>query len=1112
LSKQRDALEKGTEVPKQDVADGSPQPGSRAPSGAGQPDLVTAFPIIHTKIQTPRRRSDLLLRSRLVNQVHALLDRKLIILSAPAGYGKTSLLVDFAESTDFPVCWLTLDSFDRDFRLFLEYFISAIAVRFPTFGAESRRFLRQAGDPAASLYAIVAVLVQEVQACIPEYFILVLDDYHSVDEQDTIAEFLDLFVTYVDENCHLIVASRNLLALPNMALLIARRQAAGLSIDELRFTPREIQSLVQQNFALELKPSQADYLVQRTGGWITGILLSSVSAWKLGKADTQTRGRISQELYDYLLTQLLEKQPPALREFLLVSSVLEEISPALCTQVLEIQNSSELFSQVRQRSLFSTEFAGADELLRYHDLIRDFLRASLQRLYPERYHALMLQAASHYAGRQEWGRALERYFKLGEARLAVDLLEKIASVYFDNGRWDSLAGWIDALPGDVLADRSFLLVQRAKIYTERGQHARALELFDQAERSLETINSDPSAEQARILVLKASMLRLQDRYMECVAHCQQALLLATGNTPELKYTRAIAQKNIGLCWIWLGRMDDGRSALRQAMQLFQELAGIQDIAMIQHDMGLVHELAGDLSGASDYYRLALQSWQELGNLSPWANELNSLGVVYHMQGELEQAVACFEDALLKARQSGDLRIQAFILASQGDLRRDQGDYTAAESAYQEALETAHRANSGMIITYALDGLGNLARLRDDFIQARYRLQDAWEYAEEHTSAYELSLCQLSQGILANETGNLGEARLHLDSAVQTCEKAGLKQQLGRAYFNLAQTCFLSGDSRQAWRCLEQAFELAGRLGYDQFLVCDSTRLRSLLQSATALGVCRQEASKLLAKSKAQAPQTGESHLMVETVSDQPEIQIRAFGQPEVILDGKPVQWAVVKSRDLFFLLLQYPQGLSREQIGAIFWPDHTPERLEPAFRSTLYRLRRAVSRDCVLFQDGLYRFNGSIPVFCDVREFEYLLDQAETAASIEKAVTCLETARQLYRGDYLQDSYEDWCGLERERLRNRILAATEKLAALYTARGKLSPALALYQRLVKDDPYHEDAQRELIRLQYLLGDRAAAIRQYQALVKLLQEELGLRPHPETEALYQRIISGELDAV
>ena len=123
-----------------------------------------------TKIRVPRRRHDLLPRRRLVNFIHAHLERKLILISAPAGYGKTSLLTDFSHDTDLPVCWYTLDEFDRDLHVFLEHLIAAIAHRFPAFGKRSLNFLRATADPGANLYPLVATLVQEIYDTIPEYF------------------------------------------------------------------------------------------------------------------------------------------------------------------------------------------------------------------------------------------------------------------------------------------------------------------------------------------------------------------------------------------------------------------------------------------------------------------------------------------------------------------------------------------------------------------------------------------------------------------------------------------------------------------------------------------------------------------------------------------------------------------------------------------------------------------------------------------------------------------------------------------------------------------------------------------------------------------------------
>ena len=163
------------------------------------------FPLIQTKIQIPLQRSDHIVRTRLVNKLHANLDRKLIVISAPAGYGKSSLLIEFANDTELPVCWYTIDSFDKDLRIFLEYLITTIAQRFPRFGEQSRKILTQTKDPESNIYPIVATIVQEIHNSIPEYFVLVLEDHHTIENHEAINSFIDLFVNFIDENCHLIL-------------------------------------------------------------------------------------------------------------------------------------------------------------------------------------------------------------------------------------------------------------------------------------------------------------------------------------------------------------------------------------------------------------------------------------------------------------------------------------------------------------------------------------------------------------------------------------------------------------------------------------------------------------------------------------------------------------------------------------------------------------------------------------------------------------------------------------------------------------------------------------------------------------------------------------------
>ena len=299
--------------------------------------------------------------------------------------------------------------------------------------------------------------------------------------------------------------------------------------------------------------------------------------------------------------------------------------------------------------------------------------------------------------------------------------------------------------------------------------------------------------------------------------------------------------------------------------------------------------------------------------------------------------------------------------------------------------------------------------------------------------------------------------------------------------------------------------MVDELGFDQFFVVEGQRLPDLLRYALEQGLGLGVLPQILERIEAHRASLAARPEPVVQVDVPPALKIGALGPPQVELDGQQIQWATVQSRDLFFCLLQHPQGLRKEELGAIFWPDHPPHKLDGIFRSTLYRLRRAIFRECVIFEDGLYHVNRESNYWFDVEAFEQLLDQAEQATNPDQESRFLEEALTLYAGDYLEGVYADWCTLERERLREHRLDALESLAKLHAGRGRLNRAIKEYQQLVIQDPYREPAHRELMRCLYRLGDRATAVRQYQSCAQILREDLGLSPSPETEALYLKII-------
>ena len=363
-------------------------------------------PITQTKILVPRRRNDLLTRQRLLDALYELLDHKLIIIVAPAGYGKTSLLIDFAHHTEWPFCWYSLDNLDREPQQFLTHFIAAIALQFPNFGKRSQAILQNMASDELNLDSIISVIVNDIYENITEHFVIVLDDYHLIDSSKPVAYFVSRLVQDTDENCHVFLSSRTLISMPELPLMVARSLVGGLSFEDLAFVPNEIQSLMLQNYHQTIPESTARELVRQSEGWITGLLLSSQMIQQ-GMVDRLSLSKASGVgLYDYLAEQVLEQQPSHIKDFILRTSLLEEFDADFCQEVignaLSIQeNWSELIDILFHSNLFVLPIGEERIWLRYHHLFREFLRSRILKDRPQEAEKILARLADVYKQRGE---------------------------------------------------------------------------------------------------------------------------------------------------------------------------------------------------------------------------------------------------------------------------------------------------------------------------------------------------------------------------------------------------------------------------------------------------------------------------------------------------------------------------------------------------------------------------------------------------------------------------------------------------------------------------------------------------------------------------------------
>lgn len=1067
-------------------------------------------PAFITKVLLPQRRADTLRRPRLVDFLHQHIDRRLVLVCAPAGYGKTTLLVDFAHDVAIPVCWYALGPADADIRVFLEYLIAAIRERFPDFGRQTEAVLRGTADLSKELSAVIGTLVSEMHAAIPEYFILALDDFHTVDSSEQVNTALDLLIYHLPENCHIIVSSR---AIPRLTLsrLAAHRQVAGLGNSDLRFTAEEVKRLLSENYKVLLPAKTAEALAVESEGWIAGIILTTHTMWQ-GLLESIIRAKgAGGEVFDYLASEVFAQQPEDVQRFLLGSSVLEQLHPQLCAELLADEDAAAKLLYLEEANLFITQLDGADGWYRYHQLFKAFLESKLRAEQPDWHASLQRRAAALAAARSAWDEAITHYGRGGDYESAANLIIACAGEMIDTGKLPTLARWIDALPAGVIAARPQLLLVRARLCFKSGEPDRGLELLNQAYGHFaakgDRLNS------AQVLALRSFGLTVKGRYNEAVEDCQRALVLAGADDASLA---ADVHRNLGICHGMQGRFKESIAALGEALRL-QRAGGDQyGVATLHQSLGYTCARLGDVPRARFHHEQALAIWRRLGDAGALGQTLNSLGVLQFYDGEYEAALATLTEALAKAREGNYLRIEAAVLADIGDVQRTRRHYGEAIEHYERGLEIARRIEEGYLVGYALNALGDTYARMGEFRRADRLIRQGILQAEERESPYERGMYETSLGMLRCDQG---EPAKGLRSMVRACEllrQSGANRELTRALIGRARALHLLGRSREALAQLQSALTLGAEIEYEQFLVRDGKRNEALLAAARDHGIAdRRLVAVLQALSAAEdqpSPPAETTALRAVASPRLAPLQALALGQARVLRDGKEITrsgWASDKVRELFFFLLAHPYSLHKDQIVESLWPDLPPGSYNSTFHSTMYRLRRALQGDYIVQREGRYRLSAEMDCYYDVAEFERLLDEADRLPQDSAEVGALyRRALAIYRGPFLNECNAEWSEARGRQLAAKLLSALTRLATWVAARGEYGAAIEICGQVLAEDNFRDEVHYLLLKCYVAVGDAAAGLRHYRRYVMFLRDELGVDPPPKVRAIYEQIMKGE----
>ncbi|MBI5712598.1 MAG: tetratricopeptide repeat protein, partial [Chloroflexi bacterium] len=908
------------------------------------------------------------------------------------------------------------------------------------------------------------------------------------------------------EQIHLLIAGRAIPDSPAFTHLAITEQIAGIDEDYLRFTPEEVQALLQQRHNLEMPRLAAEALTANTEGWITAILMSTYSMWR-GMTASAAQARQSESVYGFLAEEVLDQQPPPMKIFLLESSVLPDMDVEICNEVLERTDSEYFLKQAEERHLFVNTVGEEFRAYQYHNLFRDFLSDKLRSQDPKRLAAIRKRAANWYYTQGMIEAAVTFYVMAGCVEQATQIIEAQAVKMYATGRYATLNHWAEHLGQDI-SNAPQLNLMLAIANTDRGQLDAGEERLKLAKIGFgRNANSHGCLE---VQIHQSFVWYRRGKFEQGLELANDGLQKAA----ELKRDDLAGRikETMGLCLFRLEKLPEAEKQLREFAEIVERLQKNYDLASALNNLSLVLNAQGKSEEAQRTQQRALELWREQNAASPLAHILNNIGWNLHLLGQHESALATYGEALEWARRGGNMRAEIGILNGQSEIWIDLGDYELAYTLANLAIQKSERVAEAAIKAYLYRGIARLDRLHKKWDAALEWIEQAKSLLAKNTvgSANVESL----RGMIWVERGEIEKGHAILVRACDDLERSHSLIDLAQASLFRACAEFRRGNKGDAIQTLTRALAASQESGYDQMLIGEVNQTRDLFEafvdhpeigSRLKALITRAEGTKAILK---KVRQTESTQPAMNKKTRKLNIEVRALGQSCVYKNGAEItkaMWRSQKTRELFLFLIDRAP-LSRETILEIFWGDKSTAQAVNNLNQTLFWLRRALGQEAVILENNECRLSPDIIITCDAALFESTAKAALTMPQGDlRRLEPLAAAIEIYSGEYLADVAVEWAAERRESLSelfiNVACAYTDELMGL----TRYAETREVLNKALKIERLRDDLHRRMLICLHKMGRRHEVVNHYLKYCDLYRTELGLPPAPEIQTLYSRLI-------
>ena len=1110
-------------------------------------DIKHAHPLILNKVASPNYATPVLRRVRLIDWLNDVADCRAVVLAADAGYGKTTLLWQWEREVSFPCFWYKLDRNDRDWTFHISYLIEAVAKRYKGFGRRAHSMLEQMGG-GSSRAGVTAYLLAEMHQQLTEPCTFIVDDWQYVNAATEVRGLWNQILRDAPPTCRFVFASR-----VKPKLQFARFKTHGgyaeLRTDAFRFTEFEIGALFRDIYGNPLDPNELTELERRTEGWAASLQLVEVALREMSSSEARREfiesitATSDSDLFEFLAEEVLDQQPDETRNFLLSTSILQQITPEVAERLAGVHDGRRELIGLEHRGLFTSRLD--DVRYRYHNLFREFLE---RRLITDRTEAevmgLHIHAASYFDTTEQWPEAIHHYLRAGLQRQAARLIAKYGEDVAAGGGLGLVDQWLIELPIETIRQNARLsllygeacgirgdwdcaiqFLERAKEYFARKGDSRleALaclklstvhsgrghvhEAAVAADAGLALVPSDAIATRLRLEGnLAVSRTWLTHPLDVVVRECQR--IAVESETLGLEHLAAIAHHNAGGLLLRMGRITDADFSLEKAAKFWNDPPTSPFADNSEFVVALI--LRDQVEKART---VAMESVQRT---RPWrrphAEAQYGLAAVFMTEGRFDEAIRLLSgavgergilgslDELLRARL-----VEALFLADDRERIRTTRIPTASE-----ILDPRYTGDTATARAITIHASGRCRGECQDL------LGDLNIAAASGARATEL-IGRVQIGVLALEHGRPAQVKrawLAVADAVHAGLGASLRRWL-RKYAPYAPSAVNLPHGADTLALLADADAEGWRDALMLALPTTAGAVRATLLGMIAKHANRETVDQLR---RLHGPDVVETRRTLQRLQA-PRLFLRTFGGvslhrgswegPQLAIEKKRVRML------LAVLAAKVHTSLPRDIAIDILWPDADADAAVNNLNQTVFQLRRYIdptykggeSPDYIITTSQQVTLNPAL-VHTDLDEVRQLSSRVRGAEWARRQTIALK-AIDLIRGQFLADlQYEEWAAVQQLTVQNDVRDRLLPIASGADTGYELRVATRAATALVSLDPYDEPAVLALVECLARSGRRRAARDLVVGFMRKVKSELDEEPSDELEQMAQAFRGAE----